>query len=80
MHSVRPPSPGAAPQILQRIRFGEYLCEQSVIDEAQLLEALADHWSNGGNIGAAIVRAGFLSVAEVEHHALQFHTLETIEI
>lgn len=70
-----------APRLtLQRVRFGEFLCEQSLIDDEQLLAALGDHWSNGGSIGAAIARAGFLSPDEIERQAARFHTLDVVEI
>lgn len=72
---------GDAPRLaLQRVRFGEFLCEQSLIDDEQLLAALGDHWSNGGSIGAAIVRAGYLSADEIERQAARFHTLDVVEI
>ncbi len=71
----------AAPrQELERVRFGEFLREQELITDEQLLAALGDHWSNGGKIGAAIARAGFLSVEEVERHATRYHSLDVVEI
>ena len=65
---------------LQRIRFGEYLVEKNLISDEQLLAALGDHWSNGGTIGAAITRSGFLPPAEVERQAALYHDLDVIEI
>jgi hypothetical protein len=65
---------------LLHVRFGEYLRERAAINDEQLLAALGDHWSNGGTIGAAIVRGGFMSAAEVERHAARYHGLELIEI
>lgn len=67
-------------QRLQRIRFGEYLCEKALISEEQLLAALGDHWSNGGSIGAAICRHGFLDRAEVERQAAEYHALDVVEV
>jgi hypothetical protein len=65
---------------LTALPFGEFLCSQELISEEQLLEALGDHWSNGGNIGAAICRQGFLEREEVEKQAAIYHSLETVEI
>ena len=65
---------------LQRIRFGEYLVEKNLISDEQLLAALGDPWSNGGTIGAAITRSGFLPPAEVERQAALYHDLDVIEI
>ena len=65
---------------LTALPFGEYLCAQALISEEQLLQALGDHWSNGGNIGAAICRQGFLPREELERQAAIYHSLETVEI
>lgn len=65
---------------LERIRFGEFLVEKKLLDEEQLLAALAEHWSNGGNIGAAISRAGFLPSEEIERQAALYHDLDVIEV
>lgn len=62
------------------IRFGEFLCERALITDEQLLDALGDHWCNGGRIGSAIARRGFLSQAEVERQAAAYHQLDTVEI
>ncbi len=73
-----PPSTGSAR--LTSIRFGEYLCQRQFISEEQLLEALGDHWSNGGNIGAAICRQGFMDRNELEQQARLYHSIDTVEI
>jgi hypothetical protein len=65
---------------LTAVPFGEYLCAQELISEEQLLQALGDHWSNGGNIGAAICRQGFLGRDELERQAAIYHSIETVEI
>ena len=41
------------------MRFAEFLYENNLLSEEQLIDALADHWSNGGRIGSAICRRGF---------------------
>jgi hypothetical protein len=74
------PSSTMGRQELQRIRFGEFLRDQNLIDDEQLIAALGDHWSNGGTIGAAIARHGFLSPIEVEQQARRFHNLNVVEI
>lgn len=72
---------GAMPRRkLERIRFGEFLLEKKLLSDEQLLEALAEHWSNGGKIGAAISRAGFLPPEEIERQAALYHGLDVIEI
>ncbi|MCP4449654.1 MAG: hypothetical protein GY811_30635 [Myxococcales bacterium] len=65
---------------LTPIRFGEFLCQRELITEEQLLEALGDHWSNGGNIGSAIRRQGFLDLEEIEREAVAYHSLDTVEV
>ena len=65
---------------LERIRFGEFLREKNLLDDEQLLAALGEHWSNGGKIGAAISRAGFLAPEEIEKQAALYHGLDVIEI
>ncbi len=65
---------------LERIRFGEFLVEKNLLSDEQLLAALAEHWSNGGKIGAAISRAGFLASEEIERQAALYHGLDVIEI
>ncbi len=65
---------------LTPLPFGEFLCSQELISEEQLLQALGDHWSNGGNIGAAICRQGFLGRDELEKQATIYHSLDTVEI
>jgi len=52
--------------VLQPIRFGEYLFEKNLINDEQLLEALAHHWSTREHIGDTIGRFGFLSTEEIE--------------
>lgn len=65
---------------LEPIRFGEFLYERDLLDEEQLLAVLADHWSNGGRIGAVVSRRGILSTEEVELQAHIYHGLEVIEV
>lgn len=62
------------------IRFGEFLRERRLLTDEQLLDALGEHWSNGGRIGSAIARRGYLSREEIEQQAEAYHTLDVIEI
>jgi hypothetical protein len=72
---------GPTEQALETIRFGEYLREKRLLNDEQLLEALADHWSRrDGTIGRAIVERGFLSHEEVERQARLYHGLDVVEI
>jgi hypothetical protein len=70
---------------LEPVRFGEFLRDRHLIDDAQWLSALADHWSASPArrrpIGATIVESGFLTVEVVEAEARAFHDeLDVIEI
>lgn len=65
---------------LERVRFGEFLVERRVIDDGQLLDALAEHWQHGGRIGAAVTRRGFLSVDQVEQLAAEYHGIHVVEV
>lgn len=78
MNLTKPDTP-TKPHLVP-IRFGEFLCERNFITDEQLLDALGDHWSNGGKLGSAIARRGFMSADEVEQAASAYHDLETIEI
>jgi hypothetical protein len=65
---------------LEPIRFGEFLFEQALISEEDLLNALGEHWSNGGRIGAAVTRLGLLDATEVERQAAAYHELDIVEV
>ena len=78
--SSQPQAQGSVAIRLTRIRFGEFLCQRNLISEEQLLEALGDHWSNGGNIGSAVHRQGFLDRDEIERQADAYHSLDTVEV
>ncbi len=66
--------------VLQPIRFGEYLFEKNLINDEQLLEALAHHWSTRERIGHTIGRFGFLTTEEVERQAMMYHALDVVEV
>jgi hypothetical protein len=65
---------------LQPVRFGDFLVERKVIDEGQLLDALAEHWMTGARIGESIARKGYLPASEIERLAREFESLTTIYI
>ena len=65
---------------LRPIRFGEFLVERSVISEAQLLDALADHWARGCRFGDSLSRRGYLDAGDVERLAREFHDLAVVYI
>jgi hypothetical protein len=73
---------GKATGTLERIRFGEFLVERKVIDDGQLLDALAEHWAGAGRmkIGAAITQRGILPTETVEQWAAEYHALQVIEV
>jgi hypothetical protein len=65
---------------LQPVRFGDFLVERNVIDEGQLLDALADHWISGCRIGEAVVRRGYVSRDELAARLSEFETLSTVYV
>jgi hypothetical protein len=65
---------------LEPIRFGEYLLERRAISDGEYLDALADHYANGGRFGAALCRRGILSCDEVERLAAEYHALRVVEV
>lgn len=65
---------------LQPVRFGDFLVERKVIDEGQLLDALADHWMSGCRIGEAVVRRGYLAPEELATRLKEFESLSTVYV
>ncbi len=65
---------------LQPIRFGDFLVERKLINEKQLLDALAEHWVSGCRIGESVARRGYVPKAEVERLAGEFQNLSTIYV
>jgi len=65
---------------LQPIRFGDFLVERKLINEKQLLDALAEHWVSGCRIGESVARRGYVPKADVERLASEFQNLSTIYV
>ena len=65
---------------LQPVRFGDFLVEKNLINEGQLLDALADHWMSGCRIGEAVVRRGYLSAEELTRHLQEFEGLSVVYV
>lgn len=65
---------------LQPIRFGDYLVERKLINEKQLLDALAEHWMSGCRIGESVARRGYVTQRDVERLASEFQNLSTIYV
>jgi len=65
---------------LKAIRFGEFLYEQDLITDEQLLDALGAHWAGGERIGRVIAERGYVPPEEVERQAALYHGLDVIEI
>jgi hypothetical protein len=65
---------------LQPVRFGDFLVERRAISEAQLLDALAEHWITGVRIGETVAKKGYLSAREVERLAREFENLNTVYV
>lgn len=69
-----------APKPLQPIRFGDFLVERKLINEKQLLDALAEHWMSGCRIGESVARRGYVTQKDVERLASEFQNLSTIYV
>ena len=65
---------------LQPVRFGDFLVERQLIDEGQLLDALAEHWISGARIGETIAKRGYLKAHDVERLAREFENLSTVYV
>jgi hypothetical protein len=65
---------------LQPVRFGDFLVDRGALNEAQLLDVLADHWMSGVRLGETVVRKGYLPSGEVERLALEFQSLSTVYV
>ena len=69
----------AAPT-LEPIRFGEYLLERRAISDGEYLDALADHFANGGRFGLALQRRGIMKEDDIERFAAEYHALRVVEV
>ena len=65
---------------LELIRFGDFLREKNALTDEQLLDVLAEHWARGERLGDSVARRGFLSCAEVERLAAEYHRLQVVEV
>jgi hypothetical protein len=65
---------------LQPLRFGDFLVERKLINEGQLLDALAEHWMSGCRIGESIARKGYVARTEIERLAREFENLSTVYV
>jgi hypothetical protein len=65
---------------LEPVRFGDFLVERKLINEGQLLDALADHWIAGCRIGEAVVRRGYLSIEQLTQQLNDFQNLTTVYV
>ncbi len=68
------------PATLETIRFGEYLLERRAITDGEYLDAVADHYANGGRFGLALCRRGIMSADQVERFAAEYHALRVVEV
>ena len=67
-------------QTLKPIEFGDYLIEKKALDEAQLLDALADQWQNRSRLVDAIVRRGYLAQDEAERLHAEYENLNVVYV
>jgi hypothetical protein len=65
---------------LQPFRFGEFLIERKLINEQQLLDALAEHWMSGCRLGESVAKKGYAPAPEIERLACEFQNLATVYI
>jgi len=62
------------------LRFGDFLVEKHKISEAQLLDALAEHWMTGLKLGESVVKKGYIPAPEIELLAAEFRDLQTVYV
>jgi len=67
-------------RILRPIRFGEFLVEKHVLNDGQLLDALAEHWATGRRLGETISARGYLEREEVERYAREYESLHVVYV
>jgi hypothetical protein len=65
---------------LQPLRFGDFLIERKLLDEGQLLDALAEHWMSGCAIGESVVRRGYLTQEQLFEQLRAYESLATVYI
>jgi hypothetical protein len=65
---------------LRRVHFGEFLVERRAINDSQLLDSLAEHWSGGGRVGDVVVRHGYARREEVERLAEEYQNLDVVYV
>jgi len=67
--------------MLMPIRFGEFMVERRLLEEGELLDALADHWHTGARIGDVIERRGYVGRDAIEAAAQEYHRdLPVVEV
>jgi hypothetical protein len=67
-----------ADRALKPIRFGEFLVEKRVLNDGQLLDALAEHWVSGRRLGETIAERGYLAREDVERYASEYENLNVV--
>jgi hypothetical protein len=65
---------------LEPVGFGDFLVQRRVIDEGQLLDALADHWLSGRPIEEAVVKRGYLTGDQMRVHLKEFEALDVVYV
>jgi MSHA biogenesis protein MshE len=65
---------------LQPLRFGDFLVEKNLINEGQLLDALADHWISGRRLGETMVQRGYLSAEALTRYLAEFDGLAVVYV
>ncbi|HEY3359654.1 MAG TPA: hypothetical protein VGQ83_40765 [Polyangia bacterium] len=66
--------------VLKRVHFGEFLVENHAITDDQLLDSLADHWSQGGRLGDVLVRNGYIGRDDIERLAAQYEGVDVVYV
>jgi len=65
---------------MQKKRFGETLIEKKVITEEQLKQGLENQKKEGGTLGWALVRLGFVSEEEMKKHLSDYYGVPFVDI
>ena len=67
-------------QTLRPLEFGDYLIERKMLDEAQLLDALAETWQTRSRLAESLVRRGYLGKDEVDRLLVEYDNLNVVYV
>ena len=62
------------------LRRREFLVERQALSDAQLLDALAEHWATGHRLGDTISARGYLAREDIERFAAEYENLSVVYV